>query len=76
MKNRGFTFIELMIGVVVLSLVGIVVMGANVGSGGKLSWGVTGMTEERCIAGYKHVVDQQGQARQVMSEQGKGIPCN
>lgn len=75
-KAAGFTLIELLIVVAILGIIGAVIMGAAGGSGGKVSWGVTGMAEERCIAGYKHVVGQHGQARQVMSEEGKGIPCN
>lgn len=77
MKQKGFTLIELMIGLVFVLIVGITVIGAVNGSsqGNTISWGVNGMTEMRCIDGYKFVVGKHGQARQVMDEFGKGVKC-
>lgn len=73
--QAGFTLIELLIVIAILGIVA--VAAANITStGGKLSWGVNGVTEERCIAGYAHVVGQYGQPRQVLSARGTGIPCD
>jgi prepilin-type N-terminal cleavage/methylation domain-containing protein len=73
MKQKGFALIELMI------VIGIILMviGAVNGStqGNTVSWGMNGVTEMRCIDGYKFVVGEHGQARQVMDEFGKGVKC-
>jgi len=77
MKQRGFTLIEMMVVIVMIITIGLMVMGAVSGStqGNTISWGVNGMTEMRCIDGYKFIVGQEGQARQVMDEFGKGVKC-
>jgi prepilin-type N-terminal cleavage/methylation domain-containing protein len=77
MKQRGFTLIELMVVIVMILTLGLIVIGAVNGSthGNTVSWGVNGMTEMRCIDGYKFVVGDRGQARQVMDEFGKGVKC-
>ena len=77
MKQRGFTLIEMMIVVVFVLTIVLMVIGAASGStqGNTISWGVNGMTEMRCIDGYKFVVGDRGQARQVMDEFGKGVKC-
>lgn len=79
MKQRGFTLIEIMISIVIL-MIGIVLFaGARASlegvSNGNLSWGINGMTESRCIEGYKFVVGDRGQARQILDEFGKGVRC-
>ncbi len=78
MKQRGFTLIELMIVIVILMTVGMVALGVVNGTtpGNSLSFGVNGMTEMRCIDGYKFVIGEHGQARQVMDEFGKGVKCS
>jgi prepilin-type N-terminal cleavage/methylation domain-containing protein len=78
MKQRGFTLIELLIAFVVIMTFITVVVGAVNGSsqGNTISWGINGMTEMRCIDGYKFIVGHEGQARQVMDEFGKGVKCN
>ena len=40
-----------------------------------ISIGVNGMTESRCIEGYKFVIGEQGQPRQILDEFGKGVRC-
>lgn len=34
-----------------------------------------GLTETRCIDGYKFVVGDGGQARQMVDANGRGVPC-
>jgi len=75
--KRGFTLIELMI---VIAIVGIFISAATAVGGGlagnsSVSFGFNGMTEVRCIDGYKFVIGAEGQARQVLDEFGKGAKC-
>ena len=76
-KQRGFTLIEMMvvfvIGLIVLS---VIANAAGFASGNSnVSWGLNGMTESRCIEGYKFIVSQDGSARQILDEFGKGARC-
>ena len=77
MKQRGFTLIEVMVVIVMVGIVCItaanIVMGTAVGS--SVSWGVNGMTESRCIEGYKFVIGENGTPRQILDELGKGVRC-
>ena len=77
MKQRGFTLIEMMIAVVIVLI--LILMAVNVvngtGTGNSISYGYNGMTESRCIDGYKFIVGQDGGARQIMDELGKGVKC-
>ena len=77
MKQKGFTLIEVMITVVFVITLGMIIAGAVNGanSNNTISWGVNGMTEMRCIDGYRFVIGQHGQARQVLDEFGKGSRC-
>ncbi len=77
MKQRGFTLIEVMIGIIFALCVVMLGVGAVSGanSGNTISYGVNGMTEMRCIDGYKFIVSQHGGTRQVMDEFGKGLKC-
>lgn len=77
-KQRGFTLIELMIAVVfivVIFLIALPVMMGTPSGTSNISWGVNGMTESRCIEGYKFIVSQDGNARQILDEFGKGAKC-
>lgn len=72
-RAKGFTLVELiMVLAVVAMLILVAVGGVN---NTELSYGVNGLSETRCIAGYKHVVGEQGQARQILDENGRGIKC-
>ena len=75
--QRGFTLIEMMVVLVIIMVVATMVMNGIGAMGGNstISFGVNGMTEVRCIDGYKFVVGDQGQARQILDEFGKGARC-
>jgi prepilin-type N-terminal cleavage/methylation domain-containing protein len=78
MKQRGFTLIEIMVAIVFVTILIMIAIPAIVGapmSNGNVSWGVNGMTESRCIEGYRFVLDQKGNARQILDEFGKGVRC-
>ncbi len=77
MKQRGFTLIEMMVAVVIGLTVLLMIVGAvgGVSSGNNISWGVNGMMETRCVEGYKFIVDQNGNTRQILDEFGKGARC-
>ncbi len=75
-KQRGFTLIELMIGAVFcLVLISAVLGFVGASKNGDISIGINGVTELRCIDGYRFIVDQNGSARQVLDEFGKGAKC-
>lgn len=73
--NRGFTLIEMLIGLAIILILISVGMGVVGGTNSSISFGVNGVTESRCIDGYKFVVDQTGNARQILDEYGKGAKC-
>ncbi len=79
MKQRGFTLIEMMVALVIGLIVITMFIGAfnsaGKGSSSSITWGLNGMTESRCIEGYKFIVGQEGQARQILDEFGKGVRC-
>lgn len=78
MKQRGFTLIELMTVIVIVSTFIMIAIPAIVGTSqgnNNISFGINGMTESRCIEGYKFIVGQEGQARQILDEFGKGVRC-
>ena len=77
MKQRGFTLIEMMITIVFIMCIGMFVLNAVNGfnNAGSITFGINGMTESRCIEGYKFIVGQEGQARQILDEFGKGVRC-
>ncbi len=77
MKQRGFTLIELMIVIAVVGILAAIVAPIMFGasSNSTISYGINGMTEVRCIDGYKFVIGDRGQARQIIDEFGKGAKC-
>ena len=78
MKAKGFTLIEVMIVLVIIGLVVVMIMNAfgYANSKNDIQYGFNGVTESRCIEGYKFIVDQQGNARQILDEFGKGARCD
>lgn len=76
-NQKGFTLIEMMIGIVFLmAFVMLFASGKAALEGtGNVSWGINGMTESRCIEGYKFIIGDGGQARQILDEFGKGVRC-
>ena len=77
MKQRGFTLIEMMIVIVMAMIVLSIVAGAIGASNGNsnISYGINGMTESRCIEGYKFIMGTEGNPRQILDEFGKGVRC-
>jgi prepilin-type N-terminal cleavage/methylation domain-containing protein len=77
-KQKGFTLIEMMVVFVIIMVVFLIALPVIVGvplNNGNLSIGVNGMTESRCIENYKFIVGQDGNARQILDEFGKGVRC-
>lgn len=77
-KQKGFTLVELLIALAIIGIIFSVAVPFIAGvplNKGNISFGVNGMTESRCIEGYKFIVGEQGQARQILDEFGKGVRC-
>lgn len=78
MKNqRGYTLIEILVGVVfvmVILQIGFTFLAASSGNS-NISIGINGMTEMRCIDGYRFIIGQDGHIKQVLDEFGKGATC-
>lgn len=79
LQSKGFTLIELMIVIAIVAILAAILLpvffGTSNGSANEVSVGWNGVTESRCIDGYKFIVGEGGQARQVMDEYGHGVRC-
>ena len=77
MKQRGFTLIEMAVAIVIFMVVSMMAVNFinGVGTGNTVSYGYNGLTESRCIDGYKFIVGQDGGVRQIMDELGRGVKC-
>lgn len=75
-NQKGYSLVELMVIVVIMATAGIVVVALVSGGGNDISIGINGLSETRCIGGYKFIVGEGGQSRQILNEQGGGIRCN
>jgi hypothetical protein len=76
MKQRGISLIEVMIGIafaMIIIAVGLTAFGTATGNG-KVSVGINGVLETRCIEGYKFIISQDS-TRQILDEFGKGVRC-
>ncbi len=75
---KGFTLIEMIIIAIISVILCLVIFGSvnGVKQGNEISFGANGLTEVRCIGGYKFVIGPDGQARQGLGEFGKGAKCN
>ena len=73
-NNNGFTLVELLIAITVIVLIALYAF-STTNNGNSVSIGITGITETRCINGYKFTVGNKGIATQIIDENGKGIKC-
>lgn len=79
MKQRGFTLLEFMVATIILLCFVTIIVGVGVGASNgnsNISIGVNGVMETRCVEGYKFIVDQNGNTRQILDEFGKGARCD
>lgn len=77
MLQKGFTLIEVMI-VIVMAMIVMSIMAAGfsgMSGNSNISYGINGMTESRCIEGYKFIMGTEGSPRQILDEFGKGVRC-
>jgi hypothetical protein len=79
MKQRGFFLIEtgvvIILGLTIIMFVVGFVNAVNGTGTSNISYGVNGMSESRCIEGYKFILDTKGNTRQILDEFGKGVRC-
>ena len=77
MTQRGFTLIEAVVIICIIMILAAVAVPVFTGkmSTAGITYGVNGVTESRCIEGYKFVIGSDGNARQILDEFGKGVRC-
>ena len=78
MKKNGFTLIELMIVVAIIGILSVAVIPSWQARKKEtnISYGINGLTEVRCIEGYKFIIGKSGSAQQVMNDKGHGVSCD
>lgn len=77
LKQKGLTLIELLV-VIIIAMVVIMMLAtgfAGLSGNSNISIGINGVTEARCIEGYKFIINQDGHTRQILDEFGKGVRC-
>lgn len=72
---RGYTLIELMIAVIFIAAIGSIILSV-VRTEGKVSWGLNGIVETRCINGFAHLVGQDGRPVLVRDAEDRPKNCN
>jgi len=78
MKFTTDTFFKIWFGFIALLAISIIAVNAykiSKADPDSLSVGINGLTESRCIDGYKFIVGQDGQPRQIMDSVGHGVQC-
>ena len=76
--NHGFTLIELMMVIAIGFIIVMAAFGFYAGNPkviSNVSMGINGMTESRCIDGYKFIIGQRGFIQQMIDENGHGVKC-
>ena len=73
---KGFTVIELIIAVFGIAIISLIVFLSVSSGSNNVSFGINGITETRCIGGFKFVIGDRGRAEQILDSNGKGISCN
>jgi len=76
MKQKGFTLIEVMVVIAMIMIISVGIMNAvgALNGNSNISVGINGVTESRCIEGYKFIISQDS-TRQILDEFGKGVRC-
>lgn len=73
---KGFTLIELIIIIFGIGIISLIVFLSVQSGSSNMSFGINGITETRCLGGFKFVVGDGGRAEQILDSNGKGIRCN